>query len=607
MASKLEHALALARRGFKIFPLAPGRKDQPLLAGWPQLATSDEKIISLQWGPTGTPDANIGIHCEGLLVIDVDVKKGGYESFKALREMLDLPETLCHATPTGGQHVIYCLPEGHPGVPNSVEELGKGLDIRSTGGYVVAPGSTVEAGEYGAFPGDIAPAPAWLVQRLGTAVKREAPAADVPDAPEDSFARALDWLHTAERSVKGAGGDQAAYRVACRLRDLGLSYQQACEAMRSEAWEYGCGWREGRLEEKPIASAYKYAQHEQGGSRGVVEDDLPLPRTDEPASAPKKRAKVTRADDFAAEQRVGPGYVVKNLLNRASHALAYGPPGAGKTFVLLDIAYHVANSKPWMGQLVRGGPVLYLAYEGIGGLGKRVRAMQKKYGSLGPLYLADASQINLREQAGRQELGRLLAELPEKPVLVIIDTFAHALCGGDENSAQDVGALTSAITALIRSTGACVLVVHHSGKDATKGARGSSAILGALDTEISVNAGAFTPTKQRDLDMIPALYFKLRPVQIGIDEDGDEETSCAVEQGQATAREKGPLKGALSLMFKILGEMGTEANEPVDIAVWKARCVNEGVTRQRYSEGWRELKARGYITVENGFVTRRMT
>jgi hypothetical protein len=240
-------------------------------------------------------------------------------------------------------------------------------------------------------------------------------------------------------------------------------------------------------------------------------------------------------------------------------------------------------------------------------LGKRVRAMQKKYGSLGPLYLADASQINLREQAGRQELGRLLAELPEKPVLVIIDTFAHALCGGDENSAQDVGALTSAITALIRSTGACVLVVHHSGKDATKGARGSSAILGALDTEISVNAGAFTPTKQRDLDMIPALYFKLRPVQIGIDEDGDEETSCAVEQGQATAREKGPLKGALSLMFKILGEMGTEANEPVDIAVWKARCVNEGVTRQRYSEGWRELKARGYITVENGFVTRRMT
>jgi hypothetical protein len=596
---------------FKVFPIKAGAKAPPLWSDWPNRACVDAVI------PEG---CNVGIHCEGLLVIDVDVKKGGVESFVALAEMLDLPETREHSTPTGGRHVLYRLPEGHPGVPNSVEALGKGLDIRSTNGYIVAPGSVVPAGDYTVSQHlPIAPAPDWLVRKLGTIVPKTGTVASVPDAPDLSVERARQWLMTAERSVKGQGGDQAAYRVACKLRDLGVSYAQACELMRSEAWDYGCGWRGGRLEEKPIASAYRYAQNEDGGSRGVVEDDLPLPQAyaeqDEKAPVshkPKKRSRLMRADAFAAEPRTGHGYVVKNLLNRESYAVAFGSPGAGKTFVALDLAYHVANSKPWMGLAVRGGPVLYLAYEGVGGLKKRAQALQKKHGAdLGPLYIAGAT-MNLRDLAGRQELGAIIAEMPEPPVLVIVDTFARALMGGDENSAQDVGAFNDAIAKLIDKTSACVLLIHHSGKNKAAGARGSSAILGAIDTELEIEANALRPSKQRDLELIAPIPFKLVPVVVGVDIDGEEEKSCIVEPSKIAPLRHG-LKGDYALAFTALGELCGEGNDPVPLDDWRRKLADEGVIpesgrtqQKRFYDVKSKLEKYGYAAVENGMVNRGM-
>jgi hypothetical protein len=614
--TKLQAALALAPE-FKIFPIQPGAKFPPLVSNWPQLATADERLISAQWGPTGTPDANIGIHCEGYVVIDVDPKKGGIESFNELDGLLDFPPTLKHRTPSGGWHVFYRLRDEAMPVPNSVEELGKGLDVRSANGYVVAPGSTTEAGEYTvAFDREIAYAPAWLLARLGTAAPKLPAAPVLADAPDASVERARQWLTTAERSVKGEGGDQAAFRVACRLRDLGMSYEQACELMRDEAWDYGCGWREGRLEEKPIRSAYTYSQNEAGGTRGVVEDDLPLPSTE--PSPPirklevKKRGKLVRADEYAAEAGNGPGYVIKNLFQRSSYVVAFGPPGAGKSFLLDDISYHVANNKPWMGMNVRGGPTLALIFEGYGGKKKRMRALQKKYGAnLGPVYLVNAT-MNLREQAGRQELGAIMAEMPEKPVLIIIDTFARALMGGDENSAQDVGALNDAIAKLIDATGACVILVHHTGKNKAAGARGSSAILGAIDTECEIDFGMLKPTKQRDLELIAPIYFKLRPAVIGVDEDGDDETSCVVEACKAAPMRQ-DLKGDYQLAFLALGELCGDSNDPAAVSAWRRKLVNEGILpesaraqQKRFYEIRYRLEKSGHIAIEDDKVKRGM-
>lgn len=611
--SNLNAALQLARRGFKVFPIVVGRKYPPLLAGWPEKATTDEDMIGAWW--LATENANIGIHCEGFCVIDVDPKKGGDDALRQLESVVDLPATLCTRTPSGGRHLFYRLPGGHPGVPNSVGELGPGLDIRSTGGYVVAPGSSVPAGVY-AFDDageEVAAAPVWLVERLGVAVQRarDDRDLDVRDAPDEIVERARQWLQTAERSVRGNGGDQAAYRVACSLRDLGVSYRQACELMRSDAWDNGCGWRENRLEDKPIRSAYRYATGEPG-SKAALPAEFPVV---ESSTVPNlstivpKSGKARRLSEFANSESRGAGYVVKGTLQRASYASVYGSPGVGKTFVTLDISYHVAAETVWMERRVHGGAVLYLAYEGAGGMVKRAQALRQKYGTADvPLYIVDAS-FNLREMSGRQALGTVIAELPEKPVLIVIDTFARALMGGDENSAQDVGAFNASVAALIASTGACVLIVHHSGKDKTKGARGSSALLGALDTEIEVDAGIVRATKQRDVELGEGIGFKLIPVAVGIDEDGEPLMSCVVESGPAVPEGRERISGNAKRAFGVLCEKWPD-NRPVDPRDWREACM-EFLPKQRADKAFYDLKkdllAKDYIEQdERKFVTRRM-
>lgn len=604
--SKLDAALALAAKGFLVFPIKPMAKSPPLIKGWPGKATDDLTQISKWWGKW--PDANIGIHCAGMVVIDVDIKKGGNDALALLDMVEGLPATLTTRTPTGGRHLFTALPVGHPGAANSVGSLGAGLDIRTDNGYVLAPGSTTAAGVY-AFEDRsalVAPAPDWLVQRLGSVVKREAPTdLNVPDADENCVGRAYDWLKTAERSVKGAGGDQAAYRVACALRDFGLSYAQVCELMRSEAWDHGCGWRAGWLEDKPIASAYRYATGEPGAK--VVQPDA-FPPVLNSGTTVLKTSRLQTLAEFANSERAAAGYVVKGLLQRASYAEIFGAPGEGKTFVALDIAYHVAAGNPWMGRKVHGGPVLYLAHEGVGGLVERAQALLQHYGDTDvPLYPISAA-MSLRDKPGRQELGALIARLPAPPVLILIDTLARALMGGDENSAQDVGAFNSAVAALIESTGACVCIVHHTGKDASKGARGSSALIGAIDTEIQIAGGQVISRKQRDLELAPPIGFALKPLVVGIDSDGDTLTSCVVESATIVPA-AGRISGNAQRGFDVLCQLSPD-NSPVNALDWMANCrefLGTKSVSQRFYDLKKTLLAKGYIVVgEQGLITRRM-
>ena len=602
--SKLEAALALAARGFKVFPIKAGAKAPPILAGWPQIATSDPVTVHHMWDGVRA-ESNIGIHCENMIVLDVDPRKGGDDSLQLLEITYGLPETLTTLTPSGGRHLYY---RGSP-VPNGVDCLGPGLDVRSAGGYVVAPGSELPAGRY-RFAADavVAEAPAWLVERLGSAGPRvEREMASVADAPQETVDRAAAWLGTAERSIKGQGGDQAAYRVACHLRDLGVSEAQARELMRSDAWDNGCGWRAGWLEEKPIRSAYRYAQNEPG-TLAVRAEDFPLIELG--PEKPRKPSKVSRLAELASTDTPSPGYLIKGLLARRTYAQAFGAPGEGKTFIALDAAYSVAAGASWMGRKVRQGAVLYLAFEGVGGLRKRALALRQHYGTKDvPLYIASAT-FNVRDKEGRAELGRIIADLPEKPTLVVFDTFAHALMGGDENSAQDVGAFNNAVLALIESTGACVLIIHHSGKNKSAGARGSSALPGALDTVLEVDDGKVTATKQRDMETGEPIGFKLRPVIVGLDEDGDQVTSCVVEPDAVVSGPTGKLSGNAKRGFDVLCELRPN-NSAVSEGEWRDKCAEFLSSRnlaQRFYDIKKNLRQKGYIVVdEQGLITRKMT
>lgn len=618
MGSKLDAAIALAARGFKVFPIKAGAKFPPLIGKWPQRATNITQEFA-PWWHDQWPDANIGIHCDGLLVIDVDVAKGGDDSFEYLRMSQDMPTTLVVSTPTGGRHVFYRLPEGHPGVPNSVEKLGKGLDVRATNGYVVGPGSEINGRLYTIkCDNPIVMAPEWLVLKLGTIVPSLRTVAPVPDAHPSVFDCAAEWLAKQEPAVEGQGGDAHTYAVACGLRDLGVSEPQAMQLMLK--WNDGCSppWTPTEIGVK-CRNAYYYGQNEPGTAVAAPED-FPVVQNIEQNSAVQdfgsytdsvqsiKKARAERLSAFANRESKGPGYLIKGLLQRNSYAVGYGAPSEGKTFVFLDIGYHVAARLPWMGHKVHGGLVLHLAYEGAGGLVKRAKALRQKYGDEDvPHYVVNAA-FNLREKVGRKELGAVLAELPEKPVLVVIDTLARALMGGDENSAQDVGAFNSAIAALIESTGACVLLIHHSGKNKNAGARGSSALLGAIDTELEVGGGCVTASKQRDVEMGAPIGFRLKPVVVGLDEDGDEMTSCVVEPDKVAAANgpKGRLMGNAKRAFEVLCDL-RPTNLPITVAEWKEGCEDFLSSRKAAFYDIRNtLRKKGYIDEsEEGLITRR--
>ena len=607
---------ALQERGLRIFPVAANAKAPPI-RDWQRLATADTALLGL-W--EDTPDSNAGVSGEGLLIVDADVKNGGPDSFATLDMTHGFPDTFTVGTPTGGFHAYYALPEGHPGVPNSAGTLARGLDIRSKGGYVVSPGSTVPAGTYKITRDlPIAPAPEWLVQRLGEASQapKERNTAPVADAPDPVLERARQWLRT---TASDAGG----YALCCALRDRGVSERQAAELLASGEAPAG-SWPEAEARLR-AQNAFRYAQNAPGAAVALPSDfavmepaavaALPTPvapiRTalddfhstaglgagmarqggaGDGGAATGRKSGPQRLAAFVAQASTDPGYVVKGMFQRRSYALIVGAPGSGKTFLSLDLAHAVASGREWMGKRVRQGAVLYLPFEGAGGMRGRAAALRQHYGTADvPLYFDDAG-YNLRDAGGRQALGAAIAQLPTAPVMIVIDTLAHALCGGDENSAQDVSAFNAGVQALIQATGACVVVIHHPGKNAANGARGSSALLGAVDTEMAVADRKITPTKQRDVELGEPVGFQLKTISVGIDADGDIVTSCVVLPN-AVAKTPAPTnlkQGSVQhLAYEVLKELRPN-NDPVTDAEWKLACAEFLPARR---SAWAEVRMR---------------
>lgn len=589
----LERALALQKVGFWIFPSA-AKNQHP--AGWPAMATNSEATIR-QWFSPGGPYAHcwpsiytgkFGDGSQSLLAVDVDPR--GMPAMDILDDVL--PDTRVHRTPRKGLHGFYAVP--FPGVKSGTNVLADGVDIRSKGGLVFfGEGYTLEQ------DAPIAKAPFDLVQRCGMAPdsERKNKGEPVADAAPDALERAREWLALQPAAIEGEGGDAHTFKVACGLRDLGVSQAQAVELLSGE-WNERCAppWTLAELETK-AANSFRYAENAPG-ERGVTDDDLPMPRDVEQTATAAieraaKRAKGGTLQDMA--QRINTGaYLVKGLLRRKAHAVMYGAPGEGKSYVALDLSYHVAAGRDWMRRRVNGGPVLYLAFEGLGGMPERAAALLRHYGAAAVPLVIEPADWNLREKAGREALGARMAEIRaehfggREPALIVIDTLARSMRGGDENSAADVGALNDAVTALIGATGAAVLLIHHSGKDASKGARGSSALLGAVDTEIEVDGGRLRSTKQRDMELGQALGFKLQPVAVGEDGDGDPLQACVVLPDAAGSRPPAwKPSGKAAIAWAALCDLSGPENALVDrgalLAAFRARAYPTGTAAESTS------------------------
>jgi hypothetical protein len=209
-------------------------------------------------------------------------------------------------------------------------------------------------------------------------------------------------------------------------------------------------------------------------------------------------------------------YLVDGILIARGQNGLFGPSGAGKSFMAQDLSLSIATGRHWQGKKVQQGPVVYVAGEGAGGFRQRIDAWKDANGveELADFYLYPEPVNCFHGDTGL--LRSRIAALPNPPVLIVFDTVARCMVGGDENSARDMGLFVESAHALAREFDAAFLTVHHSAKADPEQDRGSGALRAALDQYLNLKPTRtglrLSFTKQKDAAKSPALDYRLEQV-----------------------------------------------------------------------------------------------
>ena len=497
---RLEAALSYARRGWHVFPCLAGLKVPATERGFYD-ATTDQVQIERWW--TDNPHWNVAIAtgASGLAVIDVD-PAGLAHWDKLLADFPDLAEAARGAprvvTPRDGFH-IYLKGDG----PTTTSKLTPGIDTRGAGGYVLAPPSYVNDGKSkGAYEGDLAwvepvSIPDTFGERLAAMkapVERSAPALPPEeirwDMPE-TIVRAEAWLQTlvdaGDVAVEGCGGDQRTYEVCCRVLEMGITPDSALDLI-ARIWNSACRppWDERELKIK-IRNAWDYGQETRGGkAERPMEDehkhllDATSPETEQ--AEWDEFAAYTPVHIVTARENLKPTeWLLDGIIPRTGTGIFYGPSKTFKTFVMLDLALSLATGHGpnwWQYGDREPATVLYLA-------GESPHAFKKERTDA---WLAANPLPGLLERSGMHVISRVppfemhaywahmvahFKKQKTRPSMVVIDTLGRAMIGRDEHSTKDAGWATGKMEWLARELDTFVFAIHHTGKDASRGMRGS--------------------------------------------------------------------------------------------------------------------------------------
>lgn len=324
-----------------------------------------------------------------------------------------------------------------------------------------------------------------------------------------------------------------------------------------------------------------------------------------PAEAKPSRFAVVPAGTFA--QGKPPTWIVKDVLPAADLLLLIGESQAGKSFMALDLAVAIARGVEWRGKRVKQGRVVYIAAEGAAGVRNRLKAAASVLG----IDLADINigiipaAPNMLQRDDALEVAREVIKAGGADLL-IIDTFAQVTPGANENAAEDMGKALSHCRGLNVALRCPVLLVHHMGKDTSRGARGWSGLKAAADAELEVlrlpHGRMLRVSKQKDGEDGLQWGFDLEQVTVGVDEDGEAITSCVVREAALPAtqqvrefsRRLGKWESFVVAAISEIAESqtaGIELEAIVEAAVARGPAPAEGKRDTRKQHAKRALQA----------------
>ncbi len=276
-------------------------------------------------------------------------------------------------------------------------------------------------------------------------------------------------------------------------------------------------------------------------------------------------------------QRDPPDWQLEKMLQVDSLSGLYAPSGSFKTFIALDMGLSIATGLPWHGHATRQGRVLYIASEGSGSFGFRIQAWANARcdGQLIPAthFMHLSEDVNLLSADELRALVEATQEQMEGLDLVIFDTLARSMAGGDENATKDMSALVANIDTLRKALKTSAMLIHHTGKDEAKGGRGSSALRGALDHEFRLRREPgddrvkLITTKQKDADEAHPIWLKLGRIEVTHPKTGE------VRESLVPVLQQGPTDGVPETVVRANAYHGLR---PAQLTALQAVRDNDG-------------------------------
>lgn len=491
-----ETALEAGRIGFHVFPVQDKR---PLVAWRTESSDEREKILAMDWDSA----TGIGVDCgkSRLVVVDIDDLDAVPELTEQLGWDPTADQTLVSRTGRGGLHLFYRA--GPDEVKNSASRVVQGIDIRGSGGFVVIPPSAHESGNRYQWltEHEPAPIPERMVELFNYREERVLQPSPSVLHEKWGLAALAAYAHDVESSAPGTRNEslnRCAFLAFGVVKGGHLMYEIAWARLRAAGLHVGLSSSEV---EGTLASAWASAEPRH------PEDSEPVWQPSEVTveTGDRPRFRALTADDL--EKLPPPQWLLEDRLPEGQTWM-YGEPGSGKTFIALDWSLAVAAS---------GLTVLYFVGEGVTGFARRVASWRASRTTQTDGFYAIPQAPHLLNREAIATLENTVSDY--NPALIVVDTFARAAVGGDENSAKDVGMAIDALDGLWRDYKCSSLVLHHSNKSGSS-ERGSSAIRGAADATWEVipaapdmgihRGGQAFCRKMKDAEPPTPLLFQLR-------------------------------------------------------------------------------------------------